>query len=214
MRVVAIVPIKLNNERLPGKNIKILGDKPLINYILNSLEESSGIDEIIVYCSENICSYLPNGVRFIERPKKLDEPTSNFTQIFTTFMKQVHADIYVYTHATAPFLKPRTISECIEKVRDGKFDSAFTASKLQDYFWQDNKPMNFDASELPRTQDLTPIYRETSGVYVFKKEVFQKLRRRIGENPYIKEISFKEAIDINILEDFRLAEFMLNYNIE
>ena len=32
-----MVPIKLNNERLPGKNIKLLGDKPLINYMLPTL---------------------------------------------------------------------------------------------------------------------------------------------------------------------------------
>ena len=52
-RVVAFVPVKLNNERLPGKNTKAFdGGKPLIQYILNTLKETRGIDEIYVYCSE------------------------------------------------------------------------------------------------------------------------------------------------------------------
>lgn len=71
------------------------------------------------------------------------------------------------------------------------------------------KPLNFDAANIPRSQDLEPIYRETSGVYVFKKEVFKKYRRRIGENPYIAEVSYREAIDINEVEDFDMAEKLL-----
>ena len=62
---------------------------------------------------------------------------------------------------------------------------------------------------MPRSQDLKPIYRETSGVYVYTKEVFEKYHRRIGKNPYIKEVSFKEAVDINNPEDFDLAIAML-----
>ena len=85
--------------------------------------------------------------------------------------------------------------------------------KLQDYLWQDGQPLNFDASNLPRTQDLKPIYQETSGVYVFTKEVFEKYKRRIGIKPFIKEVTFKEAVDIDNPEDFDLAEVMVNINL-
>ena len=73
--------------------------------------------------------------------------------------------------------------------------------------------MNFDAANLPRSQDLDPIYRETSGVYVFHKEVFLASRQRIGTQPYIKEVSFKESVDINNPEDFSLAEALLHVNL-
>ena len=144
---------------------------------------------------------------------ELDDPTTNFTQILSTFMTQFDADIYVYTHATSPFIKADTIIECIEKVKKGNFDSAFTASKIYDYFWMDGKSLNFDVANIPRSQDLKPIYRETSGLYVIEKNMFNKNKRRVGELPYIKETSFKEAIDINTYEDFRLAEIMLDEEI-
>lgn len=211
MKTIAIVPIKLNNERLPNKNTKLLGDKPLINYILDELLTTKGIDEIFVYCSnEHIQEYLPEKVQYLKRPIELDLPTSNFNQIFESFMRTIHAEIYVYAHATAPFISSTTIKECIEKVKSGAFDSAFSASKIQDYLWKDGKPLNFDATNLPRSQDLQPIYRETSGIYVFTKECYMKNRRRIGNIPYIKEVSFKESIDINNAEDFDLAQIMLN----
>lgn len=51
-RIVAIMPIKLNNERLPGKNVKMLGDKPLIQHALNNLEQVKELDDIYVFCSD------------------------------------------------------------------------------------------------------------------------------------------------------------------
>lgn len=213
-RIVAVMPIKLKNERLPGKNTKMLGGKPLLRYELESLLSTGLPDDINVYCSdEAIVTYLPDGVSFIKRPAYLDLPSSNFTQIFEEFMKVKDADVYVYAHATAPFIKAETMRECIEAVISGKYDSAFCASKIQDYLWREGEPLNFDATNVPRSQDLTPIYRETSGIYVFTREVFLRHHRRIGVKPFVKEVSFKEAVDINNPEDFQLAEALLNIDI-
>ena len=211
MNIVAVMPIKLKNERCPGKNTRLLGSKPLLQFELDSLKATGLCTSINVYCSdETVVPFLPAGINFIKRSEILDLPTSNFTQIFTAFMNDVDADIYVYAHATAPFITVETMESCINAVLSGEYDSAFCAVKLQDYLWKDGEPLNFDAANLPRTQDLEPIYQETSGVYVFTKEVFQKYHRRIGVKPYIKEVSFKEAVDIDNPEDFELAQIMLN----
>jgi len=206
MKTVAVMPIKLKNERLPGKNTKLLAGKPLLQHELDRLKETNLLEKIFVYCSDpSIQMFLPDGVRFLQRSPELDLPTSNFTQIFESFMNEVDADIYVYAHATAPFITVETMRSCIQAVQSGQYDSAFCASKIQDYLWKNGAPINFDATNIPRSQDLEPIYRETSGVYVFTKEVFQKYRRRIGVNPMIREVSIKEAVDINNPEDFDLA---------
>lgn len=214
MRIIAVMPIKLNNERCPGKNTRLLGGKPLLQWELDSLKATSLCDSINVFCSsEEIIPFLPEGIQFIQRPEFLDLPTSNFTQIFTCFMERFDADIYVYAHATAPFITTATMRSCIEAVKSGDYDSAFCAVKLQDYLWQDGEPLNFDAANLPRTQDLKPIYQETSGVYVFTKEVFAAGHRRIGMHPFIKEVSFKEAVDIDNPEDFDLANALLHADL-
>lgn len=214
MKTIVIMPIKLNNERLPGKNTMLLDGKPLLQHQLLAVKATGLADEVYVYCSdETVCPYLPEGVQFLKRPAELDLPTSNFTQIFTAFSNAVPADIYVYVHATAPFITSETITECIQAVHRGEYDSAFCAVKIQDFLWKDGEPLNFDAANVPRSQDLVPIYRETSGVYVFTRDVFAKYSRRIGKKPYIKELSFKEAVDINNPEDFRLAEAMVNIDL-
>lgn len=209
MKIVAIIPIKLNNERLPGKNTKLLHGKPLVHYVQENLLSENRINERYVFCSsDEIRRYLLPGISYLRRPKYLDAPTSNFTQIFAEFMQKVPADIYVYAHATAPFIEESTTKDCLDKVLSGEYDSAFCAVRIQDFLWSNGRPLNFDAANLPRSQDLEPIFRETSGVYVFIKDVFLNYRRRIGMNPFIKVVSYREAVDINTPEDFELAEMM------
>ena len=197
MKIAAIMPIKLNNERCPGKNTRMLGDKPLLQYELDSLHSTGLCDSINVYCSsQDVVPFLPSYVNFVRRSPLLDLPTANFNQIFSAFIKEVDADIYVFAHATAPFISINTMIECINAVKSGEYDSAFCAQKIQTFLWKNGAPLNFDATNLPRTQDLEPIYQETSGVYVFTKNVFLNYGRRIGRIPYIKCVDMKEAVDI------------------
>lgn len=214
MKIVAVMPVKMNNERLPGKNTKMLGSKPLIQYQLENLLQVQEIDSVNVFCSnEELIPYLPAGVNFVKRSAELDLPTANFSQIFDAFAKLFDADIYVFDHATAPFVTVETIKECLSAVLSGQYDSAFCATKIQDFLWQDGKPLNFDATNIPRSQDIKPIYRETSGVYVFTRDVWQTIHRRIGSNPFVKEVSFREAVDINTPEDFRLAQALIGTTV-
>lgn len=96
MKIVSVMPIKLSNKRLPGKNTMLLGGKPLLQYELEEVLKVDLINERYVFCSdENIKKYLVDGIEFLRRDKELDLDTSNFNQIFKSFMKKKEADIYV-----------------------------------------------------------------------------------------------------------------------
>lgn len=207
MKVVAMIPIKLNNERIPGKNLKSFSDgKPLISFIQRACLSSEEIDETYVYCSnEAVKEYLEVGVKFKNRPVFLDSDSSNCNDIIREFIKEVDADIYCVSHATGPFTTSESIDKCIRAVASGEYDSAFMAKKIQEFLWQDGVPMNFDAQNFPRTQDLKPIYSETPGAYVFTKETFEKYNRRVGAKPYICEVSEIESRDIDYPLDFEIA---------
>ncbi|HEC2874168.1 TPA: cytidylyltransferase domain-containing protein [Campylobacter jejuni] len=213
MKIVAIMPIKLDNKRCPNKNIRLLNQKPLLQYNLEVLKRINSIDAIYVYCSDKkINNFIDDDIIFLERSKKLDEDNTNFTEIFQEFMNTIEADIYIYSHATAPFLKESSILKCLENVIKNGYDSSFTVTKIQDYLWTSGfKPLNFNPMLISRSQDLDVIYRETSGVYVFKKEVFVKYKKRVGVNPKAVEVSFVESIDINTEEDFELASVIAKF---
>jgi len=207
MKVVALIPIKMDSERIPHKNILTLGKHPLCWYVPNELLKVKAINDIYVYCSdEAIVKYLPSGVSFLERDKELDGPFVKGNEIYSAFIKKVDADIYVLAHTTSPFMKYETLENALNQVILGMNDSAFSAKKIQTFAWYNGKPINYSLNDIPRTQDMKPIYVETSSFFIFHKELFTKYNRRIGFNPYIQEVNDIEAVDIDEPEDFEYAK--------
>lgn len=208
LKTVAFVPVKLNNQRMPGKNTKCFDDgTPLITFFLRTLVTVHEFDEVYVFCSdETIKDYLIDGVIFCQRPEYLDLQTATPQDIISEFMNRVCAEIYAVCHCTSPFVTRDHISECVKKVKDDGYDSAFLGEKIQRLLWSmERKPVNFNPSNIPRTQDLDPVFTEVSAAYVFRRETFINLRRRIGTNPYMCEVSGIEAVDIDYPEDFDIA---------
>lgn len=208
MRAVAFVPIKMNNERLPGKNTKEFSNgRPLISYILETLKQTNGIDEIYVYCSNpSIRQFIPEGVRYLRRDKYLDKSTTSFNEVLKSFARDVEADIYLLTHATAPFINKESFEKGLIAVKSGEYDSALTVEKLQEFLWKDGKPFNYNPSRIPRTQDLEPYYTETCGMYIYTSDLMKIEGRRIGHRPFLVEVSKFEECDINNPDDFLLAD--------
>ena len=213
MKTIAIVPMKLNNRRLPQKNTKCFTNgEPLCCYILSTLLTIEKIDEVYVYCSNpDIQEFIPEGVKYLKRSTSLDLDTTSMTEVLTCFTREVPADVYVMTHTTAPFISKESIEKGLMAVLSGDYDSSFAAKRLQDFLWKDGKPFNYELTNIPRTQDLPALYEETSGFYIYKHAVMAELHRRIGEKPYIVEIGEIESIDIDEPEDFMIADAIYNH---
>ena len=214
MKVVAFVPIKLNSSRLPHKNILDLNGKPLCYYLPNNLLKVKGIDEVYVFCSdESIKDYIPNGVKFLKRDEYLDGDLVKGQEIYESFINKVPADVYVLAHATAPFIKSNTIENALSKVLYEDYDSALSVKKVQTFTWYQGKPLNYDLNNIPRTQDIEPLFYETSAFFIFKKEVFTDMgRRRIGNKPYFQEVDDIEGVDIDYPSDFSLAKTIASFD--
>lgn len=206
-KVVAFVPIKLNNERLPGKNTKAFGDgTPLIALILKTLQSVRNADEIYVYCSDDtVIEYLPEGIKYLKRSAVLDRSETKINEVLQSFARDIPADIYVLAHATAPFVSAGSITYGIDKVLSGQHDSALTVHKMQEFVWKDGCPLNYDLSAVPRTQDLDPLFIETTGLYIYTYDLIAKRNIRIGDSPCLIEVSKIESVDINEPVDFDIA---------
>ncbi len=213
MRIVAVVPMKLNNRRLPQKNTKpFTNGKPLCHYILSTLLTVEGVDDVYVYCSNpDIQEFLPEGVKYLRRSASLDQDTTKMNEVLRCFASDIAADIYVMTHTTAPFISKKSIEKGLKAVHSGEYDSSFAAKKLQDFLWKDGSPFNYELNNIPRTQDLPLLYEETSGFYIYKNEVITKLNRRIGDKPFIVEVGEIESVDIDEAEDFLIADAIYNH---
>ena len=207
MKRVAFVPIRLNSQRVEGKNLRELGSRPLLVYILKSLVAAKNIDQVYVYCSNPaIQEYLPEGVRFLQRDERLDSNTTLGRDIYDAFTHEVDADIYILAHTTSPFIRTATIEDALQKVENEGYDSAFSAKQEQSFAWYEGKPLNYSLSHIPRTQDLEAVYIETSAFFIFRRELWCEQHRRIGDRPYMAVTDRIESIDIDNEDDLRLAE--------
>jgi len=206
LKTVAYVPMKMTNERLPGKNTALLGGRtPLYHLILGSLLATKSIDEIYVFCSDESIPDLPDGVRYLRRHPSLDQSTTKINEVMNAFAQDVEADVYVLAHATAPFLSSESLERLVQEVRGAEHDSACTVTALQEFMWKDGQPFNYEPSAIPRTQDLDPYFVETSGAYAYRRELVQA-GRRVGFRPALITVPKIEAIDINNPEDWFIAD--------
>lgn len=207
MKTVAFVPIRLNSKRVIGKNLKLLGKKPLMSYILETLSKVQDIDEVYVYCSsEEVIDYLPSGVQFLKRPESLDRDDTLGQEIYDSFTEEIEAELYILAHTTSPFIKQETIEHAISKIKNEGYDSAFSAEKFKTFAWYNNKTLNYSLKKIPRTQTIEPVYVETSAFYMFKADIWKMHHQRIGFNPYIQVVDSIEGIDIDYPKDFEFAE--------
>jgi CMP-N-acetylneuraminic acid synthetase len=202
MNIVSFVPIKLNSVRLKNKNILPLNGKPLCWHVLKTL--LLAMEHVYIYAStEKVMDYAPSGVKFIKRPVELDSDKTLGLEIYSSFVKCVPCEFYCLAHVTSPFLSVETINKGIDALSQGH-DSAFTARKEQTFAWYCGKPINYHLDHVPRTQDISPVYIETSGYYMFSRSVIES-GRRIGNNPAIIEVNAVEGLDIDTSSDYELA---------
>lgn len=213
MKTVALVPIRLNNRRLPGKNLKpFTNGRPLCHYIFATLLEMPELAGVYAYCSDPaIVAYLPEGVTWLRRDPSMDRDTPPIIgDVARSFAELVEADQYLLTHATAPFIRASSIRRALAAVAAGDHDSAFAVVKKSTFVWYQGQPLNFGPGEIVRTQDLTPVYEETSGFYLYGRQ--PALRGlRVGDRPKYIEISAIEAVDIDEPVDFEIADAIFNH---
>ena len=219
MKVIALLPMKGNSERVPGKNLKIFNGKPLFHYVLEALQNSSLIDQIIINTdSKEITdsASIFSKVKIHERPSRICGDFVSMNDIIENDLENSDGTIYLQTHSTNPLLRSETISKAIAKFQNSTTnDSLFSVTKLQTrLYWEDGKPVNHNPEELLRTQDLPPLFEENSNIFIFTKESFAKAdNKRIGLNPIMFEIDKLEALDIDEPQDFVLAETIHKLNL-
>ena len=221
MRIVALLPMKANSERVKGKNFRDFGGKPLFKWVLDTLLSVAEIDLIVINTDARhiLAEYgLIDNERILirDRNEEICGDLISMNLIIKDDIKNIDSDIYLMTHTTNPFLSRHSVEAAIEKfqiaVKAKGADSLFTVNKVQDRFYDvDVQPINHDPANLIRTQDLDPWYQENSNLYLFSKDSFYKTDARIGANPTMLVTAPYESTDIDTPDDWELGEVMVEY---
>ena len=215
-KTVALLPMKANSTRVPGKNFRNFSGKPLFWWILDTLLEVDEIDLIVINTDarsllESHGCYDSSRILIRDRKTNICGDDVSMNLVIKDDIENVSAGTYLMTHTTNPLLTPETINHAIATFRDLRLnngiDSLFSVSRVQSRFYtKDCKAINHDPGNLLPTQQLEPWFEENSNLYIFSSQSFHSTNARIGKSPGLFEISKTEAIDIDTPEDWLLAE--------
>ena len=214
-KIKALIFMKEYSERVPNKNIRDFCGKPLFHYILESLSKSKYINEIIINTdSQKIAKNAKEffNVTIHMRPDyllKIDSNEANL--IIEDDISKIDCEYFIQTHSTNPLLKTNSIDKSIEAFfNQQECDSLFSVTPYQNrLFFENGDPVNHNPNQLIKTQDLPYLYEENSCIYIFSKNSFLKNKNRVGVNPKLFSIDRFEAVDIDEMEDFVFAEFLM-----
>lgn len=213
MIITALLPIKASSQRVPDKNFRLLGNKPLYKWVLDELLTCNEIDKIVINTDAierfNLEDNYLDKVILSERPQELRGHEVSMNLIIQYELEKTQSDLMIQTHATNPFLKSSTISDFVNYFKEKKCTSLFSVEKIQQRFYTSQvEPYNHDPKELIQTQDLEPLFLENSTLYGFTKESFRKNKTRIGEMAKMYQMSSLESIDIDTEDDWRIADLI------
>lgn len=223
-RIVALLPMKANSERVKGKNFRNFCGKPLFRWILDTLLEVDEISEIIIntdarsILAEN--GLVPTDrITIRDRKAEICGDMVSMNRVIADDVANVAADTYLMTHTTNPLLSADTVRAALDAFREasvaGRADSLFTVDRVQTRFYrEDGSAVNHDPDNLVRTQDLEPWFEENSNLYIFTRESFAKNNARIGKLPMMYEGPQFESIDIDTPEDWDFAVVAARYMLE
>ncbi|WP_456296410.1 acylneuraminate cytidylyltransferase family protein [Vibrio sp. AK197] len=219
-KVVALLPMKANSERVKGKNFRNLAGKPLFKWILDSLLSVEDIDLVVINTdAKDIlqANGLVESDRVIIRERK-SELCGDFVSmnlILSDDIDNIDAETYIMTHTTNPLISSETIKNGLQQFYEEECDSLFTVNKIQTRFYrEDGSPVNHDPNNLIRTQDLEPWYEENSCLYYFSKDSFKSTNARIGAKPSMMVTPPLESLDIDEPHDWEMVSALASYKIE
>lgn len=220
MKITALLPMKGHSERVPNKNTRLFCGCPLYHSIIEALLKSEFISKIVINTDsdaikEDALTFFEDRVAIHDRPSSIQGDFVSMNKIIGYDIEKLQENHFLQTHSTNPLLKTETIDRAIEQYFSAlkeECDSLFSITVWRKRLYdEDSRPVNHDPEELIRTQDLPPLYEENSCLYLFNRASFKWKNRRIGRKPFMFEIPFDEAFDIDEEMDFRIAELLYKY---
>ena len=211
MKITAVIPIRSGSQRVKDKNLRAFADTNLMELKIKNLLQVPELTSIVVNTNSELAIEIVNksyrGVTTHRREEYYASSQCSGSEFFRNLGEVTDTDLFVYCPCTSPFIKPETVSQCINQfISTSDYDCLATVSSVKEFLWLDGDPMNYDPAHAPNSQDLPDVVALNFGVTVVRKEDLIKNSNIIGKNPQFVKTSDIESIDIDTPLDFYIAE--------
>ena len=215
-KFIAMIPARLGSKRIPKKNIRYMGDKPLIQYPIDLAKQTNRFESIWVNTeSEELGKIVQGmGVLFHKRPAELANDKATNREFTYEFMQKHECDYVIMINPTSPMLRKETLVRFLEYVEENDFDTVLSVIAEKEETFFKGEPLNFSLKEKVNSQLLEPVETFCWAITAWKRDTFMKLQEQ-GINPVFGgklgrfAIPKDESCDLDTPEDWNIAEGML-----
>lgn len=219
-KILVVIPARGGSKGIPRKNIRLLGEKPLISYAINTAKSSQYVDDVVVTTEDAEIATMAEkfGCSTIKRPSELssDEVPLDPVIFDAVIQKEKQTfdeyDLVITLQPTSPLLKSSTLDTAIEKFDN--FDVHTVLSVVDDrhlcWGYDERNQIYYPLySKRVNRQYLPKNYKETGSLLITRRGYLTE-NSRFGDNVDIIELSKEESIDIDTYQDWWIAENYLN----
>ncbi len=211
-----MIPARLGSKRVLKKNLRIIGNQPLISYIIDIVKTCKIFDEIYLNSESEIFRNIADEkkISFYKRPEKYATDKSTNDDFALDFINNVEGDILIQILPTSPLLEPKEIENFVKKMVSDKLDTLISVEHKQIACVYKNQALNFDACKTnPLSQTMEPIKAYATALMGWTYKSYKKNMKQYaaayhggkGKTDYF-ELRGLSTIDIDREEDFLLVE--------
>lgn len=222
--MIAIIPARGGSKGLPGKNIRKLNGKPLIAYAIDCARKARHIDRVIVSTDDSeiadVARQYGAEIPFL-RPDYLASDTAQAVDNYIYTVDRLSReetlpiDEFAVLLPTTPLRLSEDVDNAIELFRERQADSVISYTpeahpiRWHKYLDADKAFVNIFDDTIANRQDLKISYYPNGAIYVFRTSVIKE-RKYYTKKSYAYVMPRSRSIDIDTLEDFQYAEFLLS----
>jgi len=224
-RCYAVIPARGGSKGIPGKNIKLLNGKPLIQYAIDSLREADCFDRIIVTSDSteilSVAAELGASIHLRVEPEESndftssDVPTISCLKSLSSFMPE----FAFMVQCTSPFVKPSSYRKAFHSLIENSNATVFAAIEAHICLWQESNlaeskgewlPINHPFHErISRQFAQDKQVHEVGAFYGFRTQSFIDARYRFFSHALPVLLNAEEVDDIDTHEEWALAEYKI-----
>lgn len=221
-KIFCLIPARGGSKGIPDKNIRILGDKPLVAWSIEAAKGSKYVDYIYVSTDDKRIAKIAEkyGANTEPlRPKELatDESVIMDTVVYTINYFESHGekyDILVLIQATSPFTTTADIDNAIEILFEKKGECVVSLCESEYHpYWMNTLPPDGNMKDFLKPeivdlnrQDLPKYYRLTGSIFIATTDYLKKYKSFFGDKTYAYILPQERSIDIDKELDWLLAE--------
>jgi CMP-N,N'-diacetyllegionaminic acid synthase len=213
---MAVIPARGGSKRAPRKNIRLLGEKPLLAYTIAAAREAGLGDATLVSTEDAEIAAVAKrwGARVLARPDALATDAASTESVLLHALDEAakqgwHPKWILTLPPTSPFRRAATIRFCMDHAATSDVDCLFSLTETRASLWRpgaDGRIARLFPDAPRRQQDRAPLYEENSAIYVTAVPALRATGSVLGISQQGVSIDPIEGFDINSELDFIIAE--------